>query len=353
MTYIHSLATALPPHRVTRDEAITRLQPVFEAAGEDPGLVAQVFENAGIDQRGLAKPQGFYLEHRGLTARNAAYGEVAVELGAEVARRALDEAGLRPEQVDLIIDTSCTGLMIPALDAHLVNALEMRRDVRRMPLTEVGCAAGAVALSRAREFLKGEPDGTVLIVCVELPSLTLQLADVSRANLVSAAIFGDGAAAAVVRATPPDRPGFELLAHQSALFPDTLDLMGFDLRTEGFHIVLSRRIPSLVRNHLRPEIDAFLAKHDHTLADLSFFVLHPGGTRVLDNLRAVLETTEERVAAARDVLRQCGNLSSASVLFVARETLDRGVAPPGSLGLMLAMGPGFAAEMHLLRAFTP
>lgn len=188
-----------------------------------------------------------------------------------------------------------------------------------------------------------------MLVSVELPSLTLQLHDVSRANLVASAIFGDGAAALVVSGRPPRRPSLELLAHKAVLFPDTTDIMGFDLRTEGFTIVLSPRIPLLVRKHLRDEVNAFLAAQGRVLGDLSFFALHPGGAKVLDNVRDALELEEEDVAASRAVLRKCGNLSSASVYFVAKELLDAGAVEPGALGLLCAMGPGFTVELALLR----
>jgi alkylresorcinol/alkylpyrone synthase len=353
MSYLHAVVTEVPAYSVSASEAEARLRPFFEAAGEDPQLIEQIFQNSAIERRGLAMPQAFYLEERGLTARNHAYGEVARELGVRAARRALDEAGVAPDAVDLIVDTSCTGIMIPALDAALVNALGMRKDVRRMPLTEIGCAAGAVAVSRAHDHLRAYPEATVLVVSVELPSLTLQLGDGSRANLVSAALFGDGAAAAVLSKARPARASMEVLATRSILFPDTLDLMGFDLRSEGFHIVLSQRIPALVKRELRPELEAFLAAEGHRLEDLGFHVLHPGGARVLDNMQEVLGLDPAQVDPSRDVLRRHGNLSSASVLFVAREVLDRGGVKDGALGVLCAMGPGFALEMVLLRGHVP
>jgi alkylresorcinol/alkylpyrone synthase len=238
--------------------------------------------------------------------------------------------------------------MIPSLDATLVGALGLRDDVVRLPLTEIGCAAGAVALSRADDHLRAYPGATALVVTVELPSLTLQLGDTSRANLVSSALFGDGAAAAVVGGAPR-APGLEVVAHKSVLFPDSIDLMGFDLRSEGLKIVLSQRIPAVVKRELRPRVDAFLAEQGRSLDELSFFVLHPGGTRVLDNLRDVLDLEEDHVRASRDCLRRYGNLSSASILFVARDAIDAGQVAPGSLGLACAMGPGFSLEMLLLR----
>lgn len=350
MPSIQSVATVLPPYSLSSEEAEARLRANFEAQGEDPALVSQIIRSSGIERRALARPPAFYLTERSLTARNAAYVEVARELGVAAARAALDQAGVRPEEVDLVLDTSCTGVMIPALDVYVANALRMRRDVRRVPLTEAGCAAGATALALARDLLGDRPGATALILAVELPSLTVQLEDASRANVVSAAIFGDGAAALVVSNRPARGPALELLAHQATLFPDTTEIMGFDLRTEGFKIILSPRIPHLVNRHLREEVDAFLERQGLALRDMGFFVPHPGGTKVLDQVRDTLGLREEDVASSRRVLREFGNLSSASVHFVAKDVLERGVAAPGALGLMIAMGPGFTLELALLRA---
>jgi len=347
---VQSIALALPEHTLTNQEAEARLREVFVAQGEDPSLIQQVFQNTGIDRRYLARPPAFYLSEHGLTARNhGAYEEVARELGIAASRDALAQAGVRPDQVDLVIDTSCTGVMIPALDVYVANELGMRPDVRRMPLTEAGCAAGATALAFASEYLTARPQANVLIVSVELPSLTLQLTDGSRANLISSAIFGDGAAALVVNRAAPRGVAIEHLAHEALLIPGTPDVMGFDLRDEGFKIILSRRIPFLVRDQLRPAVDAFLERQGLTLAQIGFFVLHPGGTKVLDNVRDSLGLREEDVGASRRVLRDYGNLSSASVHAVARRLLDEGAVVPGTFGLLCAMGPGFTIELALLR----
>lgn len=349
---IRAIATALPPHSISAEEAQARLESFFVARGESPELVRQIFSSAGIDRRWLARPPAFYLQERGLTARNEAYAEVARELGAAAARKVLDATGVAPGEVDWVIDTSCTGVMIPALDVHVANALGLRADVRRVPLTEAGCAAGATSLALAHDLIRARPGSRALLLAVELPSLTLQLDDPSRANLVSSAIFGDGAAAVLVsdRPVPSARTrGLEHLAHKAVLFPDTTDIMGFDLKTEGFKIILSQRIPMLVAKHLRGEVDAFLEAQGLSLGGLDFFVVHPGGTKVLDNVRDTLGLPEAKVAAARRTLRAHGNLSSAAVHFVASELLERDEVAPGQLGLMIAMGPGFTLELALLR----
>lgn len=354
MAYLHSIAREVPAFSVSNEEAAAILEPTFREAGEDLELLRQIFRNAAIDRRYLARPPEFYGETRDLTTRNRVYHEVASELGTRASARAIEAAGLKPEDIDHVIDTSCTGVMIPALNAVIANNLGLRSDIRRTPLTEVGCAGGAVAIARARDFITAYPGANVLCVCTELPSLTVQLGDTSRANLVSSAIFGDGCAAFVVTGeAPAEAPAFEVLDSASHLFPNTAEVMGFDLRTEGFKIILSPRIPILVKRHLRPLVDAFLAKRGLTTADLSFFALHPGGTKVLDNLRDVLDLEEDDVTDSRKALREYGNLSSASVMYVADEILQRAAFPDGGYGLLAAMGPGFALEMSLLSGRNP
>lgn len=349
MPYIHSIARRLPEHTISNVEAEALLAPFFTEAGEDPQIVHQIFENAAIERRYVVRPAEFYLKERSLTVRNQVYVECAKELGLAAARAAIDEAGLKAEDIDLIIDTSCTGFMIPALSAHIANELGMRRSVRRLPLTEVGCAAGAVALSLALDHINFKPEARALIVSTELPSLTAQLGDMRRANLVSSAIFGDGAAAAVIAADRPKTASFELLASRSVLFEDSTDVMGFLLNTQGFQIILSPRIPFLVKKRLRGEVDAFLEEQGIDLAELKFFALHPGGTKVLDNVRDVLGLEEEQVRSSRETLLRYGNLSSASVLYVAKALLEEAEFRSGDLGFLCAMGPGFALEMLLIR----
>jgi len=346
---VQSIAVALPEYTLSAEESEARLRQIFSEQGEAPELVAQIVANSGIRNRYLSRPPSYYLSERTLTGRNQTYGEVAGKIGTEAARKALDEAGVRPDEVDLIIDTSCTGVMIPALDVYVANELGFRSDVRRLPLTEAGCAAGATSMAFASEYLRSRPEATVLLLSVELPSLTLQLDDATRANVISAAIFGDGAAAVVMSNAPPRAPTFEYLAHRATLFPNTQEIMGFDLRTEGFKIILSKRIPLLVKRELRGEVDSFLEAQGLGLKEIDFFVLHPGGTKVLDNLRDVLELEEERVEPARETLAEYGNLSSASVHFVAKEILRRGDVEPGRFGLVVAMGPGFTLELALVR----
>jgi alkylresorcinol/alkylpyrone synthase len=237
--------------------------------------------------------------------------------------------------------------MIPSLDAHLATQMGFRSDVRRLPITELGCAAGAAGLARAWEYLRAFPDRTVLLVSVELPTLTFQRKDFSQANLISAILFGDGAAGVVI--TGREAPGPRILASECYLFPNSLDAMGFDLRDSGFHIVLSKDVPQLIREKIKGLVDNFLAGHGLRREDISAFILHPGGQKLLSFLEAELGLSRTDTEFSWDVLRRFGNLSSASVLFILQEWLSKGDVASGSYGLLVSFGPGFTAEMLLLQ----
>jgi alkylresorcinol/alkylpyrone synthase len=247
----------------------------------------------------------------------------------------------------LIITVSCTGFMIPSLDAHLINLMGFRSDVRRMPLTELGCAAGAMALTRASEFVRAFPEKTVLIVSVELATLTFQRGDLSQANLISCVLFGDGAAAAVVTGRPATGP--RILETETYTFPQSLDAMGFDLRETGFHIVLSKDVPQMIRERIRSVVDGFLDRSRLTRGAISAFILHPGGQKLLSYVEEQLELCRCDTQFSWDVLGQYGNLSSATILFILHEWLTKKTMKSGDYGLAAAFGPGFSAELLLLQ----
>jgi alkylresorcinol/alkylpyrone synthase len=271
-----------------------------------------------------------------------------------VAANALDAAGVRADEIDLFVTVSCTGIMIPSLDAYLVDELGFRRDVRRLPLTELGCAGGAAALCRGHDFLRGFPEARALVVAVELPSLSLQRDDLSPGNLVSTALFGDGAAAVVLEggALEPRVPRQalrmrETLAH---IFPRTAYALGFDLRDDGFHSVLSKDVPALIKSEIAALVTALAGRRGLTREDLSFFVLHPGGRRILGVAEEELRLTRDDTRPSWDVLREFGNQSSASVLFVLDRWLRERPPATGAHGLLAAFGPGLSVDLLLLEA---
>jgi alkylresorcinol/alkylpyrone synthase len=344
---ITGAATAVPPHLLTREVVKQCIGDVFSLDGMRLEAIRNVIDNSHIDQRHSVFPVEYVIEPRPLAQINIEYRQKAVELGMEVTASALARAEMTPSDIDLLITVSCTGVMIPSLDAYIATEMGFRSDVRRLPITELGCAAGAAGLGRAWEYLNAFPDRTALLVSVELPTLTFQRKDFSQANLISAVLFGDGAAGVVV--TGREAPGPRIVASESFLFPNSLDAMGFDLRDSGFHIVLSKDVPQLIREKVKGLADGFLARQGLRRDDISAFLLHPGGQKLLSFMEAELGLTSADTEISWDVLRRFGNLSSASVLFILQESMARREMPPESYGLLMAFGPGFTAEMILLQ----
>ena len=344
---IAGTATAVPPHILTREMVKERIGDVFSIDGVRLEAIRSVIDNSRIDQRYSVFPVDYIIEPRPLSRINAEYREKAVELGIEVTAKALAQAGMSPRDVDFLITVSCTGVMIRSLDAHIATEMDFRSDVRRLPITELGCAAGAAGLARAWEYLTAFPDRTALLVSVELPTLTFQRKDFSQANLISAVLFGDGAAGVVV--TGREAIGPRIVASESFLFPDSLGAMGFDLGDSGFHIVLSKDVPQLIRERVKGLANGFLARNGLRQSDVSAFLLHPGGQKLLSFMEAELELTRADTEISWDVLRRFGNLSSASVLFILQEWMRRREMPPESYGLLMSFGQGFTAEMILLQ----
>jgi alkylresorcinol/alkylpyrone synthase len=344
---IAGTATAVPPHLLTREMVKQRIGEVFSLTGMRLEAIRSVIDNSQIDQRHSVFPVDYIVEPRPLAQINSEYREKAVELGLDVTAQALAQAGMGPSDVDLLITVSCTGVMIPSLDAYLATEMGFRPDVRRLPITELGCAAGAAGLARAWEYLTAFPDRTALLVAVELPTLTFQRKDFSQANLISAVLFGDGAAGVVI--TGREACGPRIVASECFLFPDSLDAMGFDLRDSGFHIVLSKDVPQLIAERIKGLVEGFLARQGLMREDLSAYLLHPGGQKLLSFMEAELGLSRSDTEISWDVLRRFGNLSSASVLFILQESMARRDMPSGSYGLLMAFGPGFTAEMILLQ----
>jgi alkylresorcinol/alkylpyrone synthase len=276
----------------------------------------------------------------------ALYRHHALELAVDAARSCLEQAEVDPRDIDLVVTSSCTGLLLPSLSALLVEPLGLRDDVRRLPVTELGCAGGASALAHADAHLRAFPPARVLVIAVELPTLTFQTGDASSANLVASALFGDGAAAVLLTTGATSAP-IEVVATHTEMLPGSLGDMGFDLRDAGLHVVLSKDVPRIVAAHAPGVVRRFLANHGLSSDDLAFVVPHPGGRKVLEALEAGLKLERRQTAVAWDVLRNYGNQSSAAVLFVLKETLGRGV--PRGYGLMAAFGPGITVELALLR----
>ncbi|MEV7780702.1 3-oxoacyl-[acyl-carrier-protein] synthase III C-terminal domain-containing protein [Kitasatospora sp. NPDC088351] len=353
MTRIAAVHGVLPEHRYEQHE-ITDALAAMGAVGEGRReLLDRLHAASTVRGRRLAMPLERYAALSGFGEANDSFITVALELGERALAEALDQAGLRPRDVDLLISTSVTGIAVPSVEARLATRLGLRADVKRVPVFGLGCVAGAAGIARLHDYLEGRPADVAVLLSVELCSLTLQRTDASAANLVAGALFGDGAAAvvAVGRDHPSRRPddGPVVVATRSRLYPDTERLLGWDIGDGGFRILLGGELPGLVRRHLGPEVRAFLADHDLKLQDVTAWVCHPGGPKVLDALRETLDLPAQALELTWRSLAEVGNLSSASVLHILRDTLA--LRPPlaGTPGLLLAMGPGFCSELVLIR----
>jgi alkylresorcinol/alkylpyrone synthase len=344
---IASAATAVPSFCIGREEVKSYMQQVFSIESGRLEAMMAVIDNSQVKQRYCIHPVDYIVRPRPLAQISREYQEHSICLGRKVATECLERAGIGPREIDLIVTVSCTGVMIPSLDAYLINDLGFRTDVRRLPITELGCSAGAAALAKASEFIRAFPGSTALVIAVEIPSLTFQRGNTSQANLISTVLFGDGAAAAVV--TGRAHPGPRIIGTDSYLFPHSLDAMGFDLKDNGFHIVLSKDVPQLIRDDIKRLIDSFLARHNLTRKQISAFIFHPGGQKLLSFIQDELGLSRCDTQFSWDVLRDYGNLSSASVLFVLQEWLTKRIMATGDYGLLAAFGPGFSCEMLLLR----
>lgn len=344
---IAGLGVALPTHVVTAQQTRDYYGRVFELDPRRLEMMRMIVDNARVRQRHLVYPLDYVVEPRPLSQVSSEYREQAIPLARQAAESALSAAGVRVDEIDWLITTSCTGFLIPSLDAHLVNMMGFRSDVRRLPITELGCAAGAASISLAQNLIRSKPGSKALIIAVELASLTFQRSDTSPAHLVSCALFGDGAAACVLSGDP-DASGPRVVRSTSHFFPHTLDAMGFDLRETGFHIILSKDVPALIRGEIRELASKFLRQSGLGLEDLRHFALHPGGQKLLAFVEEQLEIGGGQTESSWHVLSEYGNLSSATVLFVLRRMLETREPQPGDRGLIAAFGPGFTAEFSLL-----
>jgi len=346
---IVSTVTAVPAYSATQEEVKARLRQVFDLPARRLDAAMELFDHAAVERRYSVEPIDRLGVPRPLGDIQDRYREHAFGLGRKVARQALAAAEVGAADIDLIITTSCTGIMIPSLDAYLVDDLGLRPDVRRLPITELGCAGGAAALARARDFLVGFPEARALVIAVELPSLSMQRADLSPANLVSTALFGDGAAAAVLVGGEVEAAGgISILDTLSHIWPRTTYALGFDLKDDGFHTVLSKDVPGLLKSEIAGLVGKLAARSGLEREQLSAFVLHPGGRKILGFVEEELGLTRADTQPSWDVLRDYGNQSSASVLFVLQEWLTRRRPPAGAHGILAAFGPGLTAEMLLV-----
>ena len=345
---IAGVGHAFPPHYYNQQQLLAAAEEQWASRLFNRERLGRLFDNVLVGGRHLALPLADYGQLESFGQTNDAWIRVALATGAEALERAVAAAGLQLSEIDALFTVSVTGIATPALDARLMNRLDLPPQLKRTPIFGLGCVAGAAGIARAADYVRAYPDQVAVLLSVELCSLTLQREDLSIANLISTGLFGDGAAAVVIVGAERTADGPRVLASRSVFYPDTERVMGWDISERGFQIVLSAEVPAMVESHLRADVDSFLGAHGLTRADIGSWVAHTGGPRVLTAMEEALEIPSSALALTWQSLREVGNLSSTSVLLVLEETLSQARPEPGTPGLLLAMGPGFCSELVLL-----
>jgi alkylresorcinol/alkylpyrone synthase len=353
---VTAVGRALPRNYLDQEQVIAALRALWSAKHFNVERFEELHRAVQVSGRHLALPLEDYPGLDSFAKCNDAWIAAAEDLGESATRDALARAALTPREVDHVFFVTVTGIATPSIDARLVNRLGMKPHVKRTPIFGLGCVAGAVGIARAADYLRAFPGETALLLSVELCSLTLQREDLSVANIVASGLFGDGAAAVLlsgsrrdeVRANRAPAAGPRAVASRSVFYRDTERVMGWDVVDSGFKVVLSAKVPEIVREHLGRDVDAFLGEHGLTRRDVRHWIAHTGGPKVLQAFESALALPEGALARSWRSLREVGNLSSASVLFVLADLLEEAPPRAGELGLLVAMGPGFCSEMVLL-----
>jgi len=346
---ISSAASAFPKHYYSQKFLLQKLQEYWGDSLRNPQMLARLHRNVAVEGRHLAMPAEKYYEMTTWGRANDIWIEVGQELGEQALCRALHHAGLESSQLGALFFTSVTGISSPSIDALLINRMGLPANIRRVPIFGLGCVAGAAGIARAADYVRAYPSQAAALVSVELCSLTIQRDDLSVANLISSGLFADGSAAVIVTGDELDSTGPQILATRSIFYPDTEEMMGWNISEKGFRITLSPQVPVLIREHLGHDVDTFLADQGYQRSDIGSWVLHTGGPKVLEATAAALELNNGQLDASWDCLRKVGNLSSASVLVVLEDVMRNRRPQPGTLGVLAAMGPGFCSELVLLQ----
>ncbi|MFW5739520.1 MAG: type III polyketide synthase [Myxococcota bacterium] len=347
--HIASVGQAFPDHYYDQNELVAAFLQTWGPQFHNPARIEQLHKNVLVGGRHLALPLEHYDSLTSFTDTNDTFIRLATDLGARAVEDGLQRAGLDPQQIDHLFFVSVTGVATPSIDAKLVNRMGLRSDVKRTPIFGLGCVAGAAGISRAFDYLQAYPDQASVLLSVELCSLTLQKSDLSMANIISSGLFGDGAAALVMTGARRTAMTPEVLATKSVFYPNSEDVMGWEITSDGFKVVLSADVPKVVKSHIREDVDRFLSDHGLSRRDIGCYVCHPGGPKVLEAFQQALELPQGALQVTWDSLRRVGNLSSASILMVLRDTMAHARPQRGTYGLMIAMGPGFCSELVLVR----
>lgn len=354
MSIIYSVGTAVPPYIISQDVAMEFANNLFKEEFKDIERLLMVFNNTQIKKRHFCVSSDWFKYEHSFEEKNIIYIKNAIELAKEAIKNCLLNTQFKTEDIDHIFFISSTGISTPSIDAFLFNDIEIAFNphIKRTPIWGLGCAGGAVGLARAMEYTKAHSSEKVVVVALEIGELAFIKSDLSKSNLIATSLFGDGAAAVLIVGEEVIRPNEDnrsltIVDSLSTIWPNTLDVMGWDVKNDGLKVIFSKNIPSIINNDLRPNIDFFLNKNQLTLSDIQFYVLHPGGTKVIDAYKESLQIPEDRLIPARNILSEYGNMSSPTVLFVLKEIMQN-CPRENRHGILLALGPGFSSEMLLL-----
>lgn len=309
--------------------------------------VIKLFEGAGVNKRFSIMDADEVFLNTSFEEKNDIYAREVINLGEQALLNSLRKANLQPTDIDYIITVSCTGIMIPSLDAYLINRLKMRQDIVRLPVTEMGCAAGVSGIIYAKNFLKANPNKRAAVIAVESPTATFQLNDYSMTNIVSAALFGDGAAS-VILSSYEDEEGPEIIDEAMYHFYDAETMMGFKLVNTGLQMILDKAVPETISNHFPAIVHPFLERNQMSIDDVDHLIFHPGGKKIIQTVEELFGSLGKNIDDTKEVLKLYGNMSSATVLYVLERFMDKHL-PKGDVGLMLSFGPGFSAQRILLK----
>lgn len=356
MSIIASVHGVLPNHRYPQATITAEFSKLVSPNGSQRGAIQRIHEATGVQYRSLSLPLSNYEGLLGFGSTNDEFIRVAMEMGQQAIEGALTKARIKASEVDLIISTSVTGIAVPSIDSRLIPQLNFRSDIKRLPIFGLGCIAGATGIARVHDYLLGHPDGVAILLSVELCSLTVQRDDLSMANIIASGLFGDGAAAVVMfgerRALSMGVQGPRVVASQSRVYEESENAIGWDIKGTGFHIVLSAEVPQLVQARIDADVTEFLANNNLNKSDITLWIVHPGGPKVITAVANALSLSDEQLGLTWKSLAAQGNLSSASILHLLQDIFyesEESAPQPGSTGLLISMGPGFATELVLVK----
>lgn len=346
---IAGVAGAFPKHYFSQEVLVAALKHYWGQRLPKPEVLDRLHSRVDVRGRYMSLPLERYETLSTWGEANTAWIETAVEIGEQAIQSAVDRTNLTARDINALFVVSVTGIASPSLDARLINRMNLCPNIKRVPIFGLGCVAGAAGISRAADYVRAYPGQVAALLAVELCSLTIQRDDVSMANLISAGLFGDGAAAVIVTGDELTAQGPEILATQSVFYPGSEGAMGWDISEKGFQIVLSPAVPEIVKEHLGNDVDTFLGNNGLTRKDVGSWIFHTGGPKVLEAVATALDVPDEALAVSWDCLNKVGNISSVSVLLVLEDVIENHHQEPGTYSILGAMGPGFCSELLLLK----